>query len=1654
MPVEDVSEDEFTASPEEVIDESAEEPTEFTCEEVEDIDLLSDNAEDPDEGEDPDDEGITGYDLTIDFETGDWHMLPGTEMKILTSVIARYDDDGDDAIDYELELFDGLEVEDGTVAYDSDLIDVTINQDDNSLLVKAKEDVNGATEICIQAVTGTGEDKEVLAQNKVRVEVRPAYDVLEPQELLEEGNELLVGQQLDLSNLQVLHYTSEKDEPSIRKDVRFRLVDPDENAWYVKKSESDGAADFPEVYRRTADNTQLTIIADVKKDDGEWEEICSRTFWFDELEYGVWLENLRGENSDSTYVFDNEEHYWVGLNTENLEDKVNCEIRWTVGKRTEVDQDGKDHFTPCIGTDENAFWTADDDMLYIDGTKFAKEYQNLEQDWWYVIRVEVVGYLYAGNELPVEELTLCTDEAGLDLAKSRYEYFFENDNRSVLVDQDIWINNQGDCYIEDGNSPTGGDGNFRITGVELEGNDDIFEVTENDGGWNLHANRPGQVKALISYLDCQEAEQVHETEFYVEKDLYNLDIAYPNDNNSLLPGSTMELPVTLHHEWRYSDEKMGDEDIEDFSLELLEYEDGDLYDQELLKDVSFIQKDGKTYLHVESTDGESRGETAIYVRASIKTDQDEIVPVAENEFYFGVWDEYDFISVAEEVPNIPVGGTLDLNSLGISTQHVKGDEITTRDDVEYTWEVDRNLWSAKSPVGEIFPWFTRIGTDGTNVTVIANIMNDGQLEEIGRRNFSFDWLDYSVWFKNLREDGGTYVFNNETDYVLQLNTENLKDKGEELCRIGWEVGIRTEENDDLGTIDTPFWEADAEDISKLHFNGEKLADVQKSLQDGQWIEIRAHVIAGAPGTDGTEVFEQRAGIYSKEAVEDYQHFTYGMAMFKGQRIWIGKEFNCYVENSEYPGGEYIPCRIKGVQMESLEEDDSELPLSYEEKDDCYIFTGDTYGGTRVTFTYDDIHDQEQTHTFDIWVTDTIYSVEAEFENDWQMLHGESQTISFKAYEEVQDEEGNLKSKEIPADQYYIEMDGEYPTNLASIEMAENKALVQATKSNDEGEFGIGFRAVSKKTHYDEKDQTEYPDWDAYTNINISVRDLYYNVQLEGWDDNSDIGAKVGSVVDLNQYNPTVEYAGLDPETGEKVTGTLDSENVHWFVAYNDEKWTPTPENAEQDIKALVRMAGTETQIVLVAQELHGDRYGNEFWEEVAEKEIYFDRILSKNQDVMISELRDQEFGYTWIYNNEICGLNIQMPELAPTDKTPEISWSLYGYQGKEKINISEENYAVSADGTMLMLYGAKLWNTYKEMGMPSSLWVHAEVKIGDELIGEDEAAVFVRQSEEVCDHQWKDETVTDPTCGVDGSSVQRCEICGDTRIQVLPATGAHTWGEWTVTKAATCTEAGVKEAKCAVCSAAKTEAIPATGAHTWGDWVVTKAATCTEAGVKEAKCTVCGGTKTEVIPATGVHTWGEWTVTKEATYVDAGEKTRTCGICGAAEKAQTEPYILPIKRNQTTSLVIPLASKDSIKTVTSSNKKIVTVKKLKKNTIQLKASKKSTGKVVITIVTAKKQKKTIQVNVQKGSVTAWSLSGVPEEVTLKLKPQKKKVYQLKPVVTPVTCLTKVTYSSSNKKVATVSKTGKITAKKAGTAVITVKVGNKISAKCKVTVKKK
>ena len=150
------------------------------------------------------------------------------------------------------------------------------------------------------------------------------------------------------------------------------------------------------------------------------------------------------------------------------------------------------------------------------------------------------------------------------------------------------------------------------------------------------------------------------------------------------------------------------------------------------------------------------------------------------------------------------------------------------------------------------------------------------------------------------------------------------------------------------------------------------------------------------------------------------------------------------------------------------------------------------------------------------------------------------------------------------------------------------------------------------------------------------------------------------------------------------------------------------------------------------------------------------------------------------------------------------------------------------------------------------------------------------------------ETTVPATCGADGRIDTICANCGDViATKVIPATGAHTWDNGTVTTEPTETTPGVRTFTCAICGQTKTEVIPATGAHTF---VFTKniAPTCTEAGYDLYTCSGCGATeKRNVKPALG-HKWDSGTVTAEPTEKDPGTMTYTCTVCG-----QTKTEVIP-----------------------------------------------------------------------------------------------------------------------------------------------------------------
>lgn len=208
----------------------------------------------------------------------------------------------------------------------------------------------------------------------------------------------------------------------------------------------------------------------------------------------------------------------------------------------------------------------------------------------------------------------------------------------------------------------------------------------------------------------------------------------------------------------------------------------------------------------------------------------------------------------------------------------------------------------------------------------------------------------------------------------------------------------------------------------------------------------------------------------------------------------------------------------------------------------------------------------------------------------------------------------------------------------------------------------------------------------------------------------------------------------------------------------------------------------------------------------------------------------------------------------------------------------------------------------------------------------------------------------------------------------------------------TCKEAGYSgDTYCADCgvkiSSGKT--IAKTKNHNWDGGVITTEPTCTERGEKTFTCTICGNTDTKKVNATG-HRYGAYKIVKEPTNERKGLKAKTCSVCG---KIVYEG--IPKTNSSPT---------DSSETNPDQNPQ-----------------------------TSQKTTRKIKLNRRK--------------LTLK----KGKSFRLKVTLTPADSQDKITYKTSNKKIATVSKTGKIKAKKKGKVKITVISGKK-KAVCTVKVK--
>jgi len=404
---------------------------------------------------------------------------------------------------------------------------------------------------------------------------------------------------------------------------------------------------------------------------------------------------------------------------------------------------------------------------------------------------------------------------------------------------------------------------------------------------------------------------------------------------------------------------------------------------------------------------------------------------------------------------------------------------------------------------------------------------------------------------------------------------------------------------------------------------------------------------------------------------------------------------------------------------------------------------------------------------------------------------------------------------------------------------------------------------------------------------------------------------------------------------------------------------------------------------------------------------------------------EQNGSYTWV-NEKLCRVPVSMGgyqiyvefKAADWNDIPEMKLGtdekLDTAPGNQTIRrfIPDESgyYSFSATNASINVMDSRtqedlsVEQAYLEAGNTYQIYVTA--------LGKD---VILKAVAGSCDWEVVDQIPA--TCTTDGKVVRKCNTHGDTSTAIESALG-HYWSEWKVTKEANCAD-GEQQRTCNRCKTVEKRSIKATKAHSFSAWKVTKNATVLSEGVQQRTCNVCG-------------------------------KTETASVAKLpATIALNVKGTIPLKVKQSFTVKVTMGAGDRVVSWKTSNKKVVSVKNGKIK--GLKAGKSAT----ITVQLASGKKASFKVKVQKPAVATKSIK-VTNAATGRKQGKKATLkrgqsLKLKAALTPITSLQKVKWSTSNKKIVTVSKSGVIKAKKKGKATITVKSGNK-KYNIKITVK--
>lgn len=766
----------------------------------------------------------------------------------------------------------------------------------------------------------TIEENGITAENNYWLHMRHQYLELWPTGI--DGN-IELGDEVTITPELREYPADNEDGYSVlpANQVKFEVETYDDRAYSVDDS-------VPGVFviRRLREySSSFRIRAYVKDEEGNYNEVDDREYWFNHRDYNIWF-----EQHDLDLYNDNPDAPALELRTDHLGDnwQGRLDLKILVGHWN------RDHWEGMLEESDFTITPAGETVEVALTGAYLQSLDDYED-------IRVAAEIYPKNVEQTDDNRISETDAWFHIRQAKEEYDREWD-RTMLPGWDGRVDGSYRVHIENSEYPDGHDEDYDVTNVEVISDDpapgekgDVVvefrhEQNDDDHWWYYRVGHRGEATLRVTYEDIHGQTQSYEFKLYVGDDVYNVWIESEGNKGNALPGDEIRLFARGNHEYR---DENGDQHGDDEGLGYVwDFEYGNEYaDLEVSADPSVAVLRFKDL--PDGWDDINEG-----VRVCVRVLDEE---GHETEGYdsreFWVRTDYTEVWPLEIDKGLDVGASIENIPFEVRRYTFGDDEYEVIDDlydVTYEWHFDQNALSitemrdgnpveigdgdtSGSPVT-----ITRKGNWHTDFNVCAKWHENGEYRDTWG-NYYFDDKNYDFWYEI---DGNDTIYS-DGFREFGFNLDNLEGVDFELVpevgagRWNEESGFEHPITQDQG------WWYDA-DKHTITFSGEMLYE-----QGIDHFDTRISLRIG-----GIEVSDEWRDFDVREAWFDYHGEFDDAVLFVDDERYVSKNGNVYLETSWLPDGAEGSYTITSIQFDMPEDEfDTRDAVDVTEEENGWLF---------------------------------------------------------------------------------------------------------------------------------------------------------------------------------------------------------------------------------------------------------------------------------------------------------------------------------------------------------------------------------------------------------------------------------------------------------------------------------------------------------------------------------------------------------------------------------------------------------------------------------------------------------------------------------------------------------------------------------------------